>query len=659
MNFSWLFLFSPGGYWDNIIAVCSLLLSVYLLACLLKPVNLLETILFSFCIATALIAVWGYILSPFSQLAELSAWAWIGCATTIIALLLFVALKPGFIPLHKQIRASVRIIAEWYSTQTTRYEKAVIVPMAVVSSALAIFNLALVILIPPASWDSMTYHLPRMAYYLQQGNFSFFGANYWAQVVHPKNSAALLIYTFLTTGRNENLTQLVQYISYLIFVLCIYGISMKVGLNRTQGVFSALVGSLLIVGIIQIITAQNDLSLAAYFGAVTYGILAFRERPRAEYLLISGLGIASALGTKSSALAALPSIVVIAVYALVYQVDKKTALKNLLRFGVFTFLFMLALVLPSGYIENYQRFGSPIGPQDVRRMHSFESQSLGYIMKGGFYNTLRFGFDILSFDGLPQTESVKKAQYLIRFIPKQITSLLGIDLESDFAVGFSPFDLTVDRTNGWGVLGFGMIWAAVVLALFRFAGNKDAFILSVAAVIFFLAQSFSGPYDTARGRYFLICALFAVPVSGIWIAFKPKWLKIYLAVVLFAGCVCAISVAINAGSLFSKDRIQQLMFRNPKYYERIKAFDFATPKDAVVAVYLYPNTYEYPLFGQHLTRTIIPINSFDQGLQPVPDNAEYLLYVKGYPCPDEKDKHLKGDWFLRKLNENNRVCKFP
>ena len=117
------------------------------------------------------------------------------------------------------------------------------------------------------------------------------------------------------------------------------------------------------------------------------------------------------------------------------------------------------------------------------------------------------------------------------------------------------------------------------------------------------------------------------------------------------------SNTVNDKSLFAMDRNQQLVFNNPRYYAPLNAFDFLVPQDATVAIYFFPNTFEYPLFGQYLTRTIIPINTFNEGLLAIPENADFFLYSKGYPCPSPKDKHLGADWFLRELNKNNRECK--
>jgi len=169
--------------------------------------------------------------------------------------------------------------------------------------------------------------------------------------------------------------------------------------------------------------------------------------------------------------------------------------------------------------------------------------------------------------------------------------------------------------------------------------------------------------------------VFAVPSTGLWLTTKNKLIKSYLIFIILAGSVSAISAAYLKTTYFSSNnfgvieidkrpllwmsRSQQLVFNNQKYYSTLEAFNKLVPEDAVVAVFLYPNSFEYPLFGRQFTRTIIPINSFFEGPLPIPEQAEYLLYARGYSCTALEDIHLGADWFLRKLDGTNRICLYP
>ena len=99
-----------------------------------------------------------------------------------------------------------------------------------------------------------------------------------------------------------------------------------------------------------------------------------------------------------------------------------------------------------------------------------------------------------------------------------------------------------------------------------------------------------------------------------------------------------------------------------EYIETLERFEETVPADAVVAVCLEPNSYEYPLFGERRTRRLIPINSFRNGVQPIPPEADYLVYnfSRSRPSPyfDPRDVRLGRDWldgpmdvFLKKLKK--------
>ncbi len=205
--------------------------------------------------------------------------------------------------------------------------------------------------------------------------------------------------------------------------------------------------------------------------------------------------------------------------------------------------------------------------------------------------------------------------------------------------------------------------------LFRAKQSPDRFFMALAAIIFLIAFSFSGPYDSSRGRYFSTCGIFVVPLTGMWVNVKHRFGKIYLIAVVSLGCLSSISVVMlktmpvssNYPDKVTKnilllDRIGQLTYNNFSYYQPTIEFEKQVPANTKVATFLYPNTFEYPLYGETFSRELFSINSFYQGILPIPKDAQYLLYAKGYPCPLTDDIHLGKDWFLRKLNDDNRDC---
>ncbi len=97
------------------------------------------------------------------------------------------------------------------------------------------------------------------------------------------------------------------------------------------------------------------------------------------------------------------------------------------------------------------------------------------------------------------------------------------------------------------------------------------------------------------------------------------------------------------------NRMEQLTREADENYEPLSKFDQLVPKNSTVAVFLLGARYEYPLFGEYLTRTIIPINTFNKGVLPIPVDADYLLYEEGLHPAELDDLHLGTTLYLRKL----------
>jgi len=459
-------------------------------------------------------------------------------------------------------------------------------------------------------------------------------------------------------------------VAYWIATLSVYGISRNSGFSRAVSLFSALVFALLIENLMQAITTQNDMLLTAYVGAVVYFLFAFKRSQHNKYLFWTGISLAIAAGVKASVFPVLPSLLIVSWYTLKHEQAQTT--RRHFQFLLFSsILAIIIFALPAGNWENYQLFGHPIGPKEIRLQHSFENTPLSEIIAIGTKNVLRFGFDFLSLDGLPQIGPIVKIQSYLRAVPIWATNSLGINLETSQGVR-EPFEYwRVPRAheNGayWGILGFGLIWIVVFLLAGGVIKEPTYRVLSIAAIVFWIAQAYAGPYDPWRGRYFITAAIFATPPVG-WLLGpeRNQIIKIYVVTIILLGALSAFTaVALRPKSMlftlqykseirqsvFSMDRLTQL-FRNQDTAGGLQTYEAIVPQDATVAVYLEPNTYEYPLFGKKLTRTLIPLNSFWRGPQPIPEQADYLVFSSKLLKPAKQDICTDSDTYcLRNLKE--------
>ena len=295
---------------------------------------------------------------------------------------------------------------------------------------------------------------------------------------------------------------------------------------------------------------------------------------------------------------------------------------------------------------------------------------MSYILIQGSKNVLRFGSEFLSLDGLQPAKGWKihgvfrTAQNILRTLPKNHCPGHGAYLRGmEPRVPFSHAKGAIahEDSSYWGVMGFSLIWVVVLLSLLGVVRSQSARVLALAAIVFLLVQSYAGPYDPWRGRYFIMAAVFAVPpVAALLEQRLSKAVRLYIAAVVAFGCLSA-SVAVllrsdspilsTAGhpSVFEMDRIGRLT-RSAGYADRIGSSMHWSTLTTTVAVDLPGESYEYPLFGHGLTRHLIPINWFRVGYRPPPKEAQFLLFMSGANVePTLQDVDLGGGWYLRRL----------
>jgi 4-amino-4-deoxy-L-arabinose transferase-like glycosyltransferase len=665
----------------NVILLINVLIFCYLALQWLELKKPTDKLLAAFVLFSALVVGIGYCLSALNLLDSLSGWA-LASFIALIAIFLLTLSKrrthlvsawklsiEGFSTQY--IRAK-----KWYLEEVTPFEKWILLPLFSALFLLSLLNLTLIFFSAPHNWDSMTYHLARMAYILQHKSLDFYEANFWAQVVHPKNGTVLLIFSYLISGKNENLTQIVQFFAYHAAVISVYGICRLTGLRKSESLFAAGVAALLPSWLMQATTTQNDMLITAFLAISVYFLLSYRKQASATSLALSALGIGLALGTKASAVLPLASIGLVALYALYQTKNHSRIIITYVLLVAYTIVAILLFALPAGYAQNYQAFGHPLGPEAVRSSHTFEGRSADYVFRSGTRNLLRFGFDFLSLDGLPPIAPVAKIQSAIRGLPEKALRMFSIDLENREGVidrfTYQKLPESNENSSNWGIFGFGLIWLGIFLAFFGVTSAPEIRVLALSVVVFMLVQAYAGPYDPWRGRYFTLCAVLAVPAIGPFLRNKHRLARAYLFLIVVLGSISGIAAVLfrdngafvsarfdglQTKSIFELDRFAQMTISRPDYAHPAREFDAFVPQDATVALALKGNSFEYPLFGEKLTRSLLPINLFDRGLQPVPDEAEYLLYSpKFFPCELSGDVHLGSDWYLRKLEETNRYC---
>ncbi len=656
--------------------------------------SLTEWWLTSFLLGSGSVILTGFILSALYLTANTPVWAGSVFITATVLGTVLRRLAPHQEPFSvgSLVRERWRTTRNWFG-ELSGYSKFLFASLFITLAVIAVMNLLLVLFTVPNEWDSMTGHLNRVMQYIQRGTMRHFGGTNWNIDTYPKSVCTLQIYSFLMTGRFENAFKFIHHLSYWTAIVAVFGIVQRIGQNRlSASFFCAFAYALLPDFLMQAITTETDIVLTAYLSVLLYMLFTYRtttesqsiatnsiptSRPDSRYLYLAGMAFGMAFGHKITFALLLPSVFVIMIYTVFLSSSWATTFGRTWRLALAIGVGVCLWTLPTGYLKNIEVFGHPIGPPTALKHQSVErAGSLGNLLEQGSRNLIRYGFDHINLDGIRNLTVGAEVNHAMRqpLVLVEDKLHMRLDEETDFSIQPFAFDRKFVFYNAnpyWGIFGFGLILPLVFLVLIGYVRSIPHRFIGVALLLHFAALSYSAPYDPFKGRYFIETGLFGItflallflhPRTRVDVPGRSVW-KGYVAIVTVLGCLSALlSVFLNTRALpfawtapdgiafpsaFQSDRIRQMTIGRPDTYIPYKRFDELVPDSATVALATINDDYEYPLYGPKLSRRLIAINPFEQGLKPIPKNADYLFFDKSVLKPQPGDVRLGTDTTLR------------
>lgn len=465
------------------------------------------------------------------------------------------------------------------------------------------------------NWDSMTYHLPRICQWAQNGTVDHYSTNCVRQISSPVLAEYVMLHVYLLTGKSDVLINLVQCCSAILCGVYSADIARKLGVSPAWCRLASLLTLSMPILFAEAFTAEADIYSALWLMLFAWLLVDFvkaeslclENRTRCEVLLLAlcvGLGYL-----------AKPSIcigmLVLVVWMGMVRLVRRDRFSDLARLAV--------LAVPAVLL--------PMIPTSLRNLHSFQSLQSSSVSDELMVGTLQPRF----------------------LLANLIKHILG-NLNNGYIPGSAALVNRIEANFGW-ILQLNMDDAAISLSGATF-GNTDSFqygndnasnpifmVLLLCAAAWWLVRILqcslrrhSGrPVFTLARQYMPVClaAFCAMGCTLRWQYWGSRLLmpfmvlcvpgvaamaedfaqtvlrqrKTVLLAVLWA--VCLLDLAVMIGTFHSKklfaERPQGYFAAEHCYYS---AQDYQAACDVIlengwhnVGLYTANDTYEYPLWA--------------------------------------------------------------
>jgi len=493
-----------------------------------------------------------------------------------------------------------------------------------------IINAIVVFKVPPNNYDSMTCHMARIGYWLQNGNFLPWPTWFTLQVDYPINAQVEILWSILF-WRTDAFSGFTQWFACVFSIITIYGLARILKRSRSQSLFASLIFALFPQILLQSTTTMTHL-LGATLAVISFYFLflAFIEK-RKVFFVFSGLAIGLAIGVHLIVVIMLPGYALTALYlSIKNKKDHLSPLKWIIISSAISFLLFSSYIYFQNYILWRQPFGrfaavNPWALQNSVKPTDDENYWLPKnVSKYTFYNLSKYIFASYDLTGLP--ENIAKPFYKFRdwvFIP--FFDFTG----NPKHLGEFNIDARVPGVSenwAWfGLVGLFLFYPLMIIETVNAIKKKDvitaSLIINIAiyALLWSTFLSRKDGWTMYAGRYFVPGAiLFAPLVAYVYRkGFVYKSLcTFFILLSFFIGYqTMRLNYAkplTNFGNIFRWTRTEKIFSTSWEQYPIGKAVDEYVPQRGTLGLALTPSLMEYPYFGEYFKRTLVPIYPYEE-----------------------------------------------
>ncbi len=543
----------------------------------------------------------------------------------------------------------------------------VVAALAVAVSLAVGYAVVLSIATPPNDYDALWYHLARAAFWRQQHAVSYIsGANDLRLNVFPPVAEITSAWTMVLDG-SERYASLFEVLALLALLVSVAGIARRVGLDRRAALLGALLFATLPVVVLQAGTPLNDLTVASFLVVTVYFLLSDGRLS----LPLSALSLALAVGTKATALLALPILLLIA-----------AVLCPRRRLGLAIVAGLAGIIVGSfWYVVNFVEKGNALprfAPLDEKRIHAPEHIRLpahlarlvidavdpaGSVGRDRWLYAL--GAAVLLVLGV---FAVRRGRSSAGLVAVSIASALVLVpllvpfVHDKLLRGYQRAFLHINRpdvaflgstraarppspfVSWYGPLGILLAFAGLVFVIREVRRGRlrpGTIVLPLAPFLYFVLVAAGIGYSPFHGRYFVSVVALAAATWGLVATVRPiAWaagaiavVTLLLSVIHYAEKPLGVNVLGGSAprSIWQQSRLEAFgAAAAPGGGAAVATLDRLSRAGDRVALAIRQDDVSYPYFGGRLDRKVVFL-----GKQQARNDMDWLVEAPGFdvvPC---------------------------
>ena len=225
-------------------------------------------------------------------------------------------------------------------------------------------TLLIALLSPPNNYDSMTYHMARVAEWIQHQNVNFYPTAIPRQN-YSMPFAEYVVLQFQILSRSDLYANLVQWLSFIFSIVMVSLITKELKFSKFTQLVAGFVASATPMAILQSSSTQNDLVLGVLCLSFAFFLMRFVKSYTIEDGIFIAISFGLALLTKGTGYIFCAAIgILLSVYKIFSLTEKERIYKLMWSLGL---IVVAGLVMNTGhFLRNYGLYGHPLSTANSR-----------------------------------------------------------------------------------------------------------------------------------------------------------------------------------------------------------------------------------------------------------------------------------------------------